>query len=129
MTGLVKRNGSESNWQSSERLFLLSILRRTTTTSPNGFNFERSNKYEDFDNKFEYIDYLEDNGLITHGCALCMIGYGPCNDATKKFASVDEPFIDCIPLSHIGINRFPVSCLREWYGDEYIENLNSEEEI
>ena len=27
-------------------------------------------KYEDFDNKFEYIDYLEDNGLITHGCAV-----------------------------------------------------------
>lgn len=79
----------------------------------------------DFNNKFEYIEYLERNELITHGCALCMTAYGVCEEAVKKFTAVDEPFIDCIPFSYIDTNRFPVSCLREWYGTEYVENLSS----
>ena len=86
-------------------------------------------KYEDFDNKFEYIDYLEDNGLITHGCALCMNEYGVCEEAVAKWASPDELYIECMPFSDIESDYFPVSCLGTWYGNEYVENLNSKEEI
>lgn len=81
-----------------------------------------------FENKYEYIEYLENSGRITRGCALCMIEYGVCEDAIAKLASPDEAFVYCIPFGGIDENRFPVSCLTEWYGKEYVENLDKEEE-
>lgn len=78
---------------------------------------------DDFENEFEYINYLDSNGLITHGCALCMVEYGICEDAAAKLASPDEPFIDCIPFSDIDTNSFPVSCVIGWYGEEYLETI------
>ena len=80
-----------------------------------------------YENKCEYIERLEQAGLITHGCALCMSEYGVCEDAIAKLASPDEPFVDCVPFSYIDKNSFPVSCLTEWYGKEYVENIYKEE--
>ena len=85
-------------------------------------------KYENFDNKVEYINYLESNGLITHGCALCMNKHRVCEEATSKWASPDELYIECMPFSDTDSAYFPVSCLGTWHRDECVENLNSKEE-
>lgn len=85
-------------------------------------------RYEDFNDKPEYIDYLENNGLITHGCALCMNELGVCEEAATKWASPDELYIECMPFGGIDSAYFPVSCLGTWHRDECVENLNSKEE-
>ena len=77
----------------------------------------------DFANKFEYINYLESNGLIPNGCALCMSEYGVCEEAVAKFASPDELYVECIPFGDIPSGYFPTSCLREWRGEECVENI------
>ena len=80
-----------------------------------------------FENTHEYIEYLENSGRITRGCALCMTQYGVCEHASGKYASADEGFIVCEPFGDIGLQQFPESCLREWYGEEYLENIDKEE--
>lgn len=77
--------------------------------------------YAEFNSKYDYIEYLEENNLITHGCSLCMIENGVCEDAVKKF--VEDNFVTDKPFSDIDENEFPVSCLKEWYGEEYVEGV------
>ena len=79
--------------------------------------------YNEFEDENDYIEYLEQNGLITHGCSLCMTEYGVCEKAVDKFK--EDVFIVDIPFSHIDAQEFPVSCLVEWYGNEYVEEIKS----
>jgi len=82
-------------------------------------------KFEEFENKEQYIEYLETNGLISHGCARCMAEYGICEDATRKYAD-REDFVYDMPISNMDNEEsFPVSCLTEWYGEDYVEEVKN----
>lgn len=86
-------------------------------------DLDRVKTLEDFqDDKYLYIEYLEKNELITHGCALCMSGYYPCEEAVRKYR--EDDFVFDIPFGNLEVEeQFPISCLREWYGEEYVEEV------
>lgn len=82
-------------------------------------------KFEEFKDKYEYIEYLENNGLISKGCARCMSEYDICEDATRKYADREDYVYD-IPFSNLDEEMyFPVSCLAEWYGEDYVEEVKN----
>ena len=85
-------------------------------------------KFEEFENEEQYIEYLETNGLISNGCARCMVENGICEDATRKYAD-REDFIYDMPISDMDNEEsFPVSCLTEWYGEDYVEEVKNRQE-
>ena len=80
-----------------------------------------------FEAEDDYISYLAENGFITEGCRFCMLAYHFCEDAVKKYQ--EDDFIYDEPFSYMdGEEYFPVSCLMEWYGQEYIDKKLSEED-
>lgn len=82
-------------------------------------------KFEEFKDKYDYIEYLETNGLISNGCARCMVENGICEDATHKYTG-REDFVYDTPMSDMDNEEyFPVSCLTEWYGEDYVEEVKN----
>lgn len=80
---------------------------------------EKVLRENDFEDEDEYIRYLKTNGLISGGCALCMELFGVCDKAVEKYK--EEDFIEDMPFSYMDADEmFPVFCLVEWYGHEYI---------
>ena len=86
-------------------------------------------KYEDFEYEDEYFEYLETIGLISNGCARCMREFGICEDATRKYADREE-FVYDNPMSDLDDPKrsYPVSCLAEWYGEDYVEEVKNRQE-
>ncbi len=69
---------------------------------------------EDFETKFDFIQYLKDNKLVYDGCCRCMAEYGICDNAIAFF-DARESTTDCSPFGDYQETLyFPNRCLKDW---------------
>ena len=85
-------------------------------------NLKTNNGFSNCEKDMVYAQELVEKGLIPEGCLYCMTNGGCCSLEDAVRLSNDE-WIRCTPMSYIPENlEYPVGCIRDWFGDNYIED-------
>ena len=84
-------------------------------------NLKTEKDFNSFKDYESYVQGLISQGVLCEGCIHCMYN-GGCSSLEDAVELSKGDRVSCTPMSYVPEDlEYPVECVRDWFGDNYIK--------